>query len=302
MQHKLSTWLEEQRFNLRLAAAPDARHKARLLALTAPNVSNWLYGSCYVVAPRLWMPEHNFFAAIKLRLGVPQGVRATCPRCVKDESDEFGYHALSCLSGGAHTLMHNTLVNELHLLAKSASCGGAREVTCFSSDPTLRMDLSITMPGRQTQPYLLDVCVTNCLGDSAVNNKAKVGPGAAADKYESIKLNKYQAALNASFSSLLTNDRPTLIPAAFDIFGASGKTIQPIIESLSYHRAKLTSTNTALSKRITLHRINYTITKCASDIVHLNKRASDPDILAGNSDDSGIHGLFGSSAALRTTE
>ena len=306
MQHQLSTWLEDVRFKSRVtAASTDIRHRARLLALTAQNTANWLYGSCYLVAPRLWLPSHAFFAAVKLRLGVPQGESRACPLCHKSVSDEFGYHALSCNIGGHHTLMHNNVLDELQKLAAAAMCNPSREVRTFSSDKGLRIDLTASIPGElSSSKYLIDVCITNCLCESTLKFPQRIGPNAAATAYEDIKNRKYVPALDASYGSSSTfyTDKPMLMPAAFDIFGAVGASFRPVLAKLSAQRARQSRQSIVLSQRVTAHRLNYCITRSVAETVCANKRSSSEfDMLRGNAHDLGDHDLLQSAAAQQLT-
>ena len=159
MQHQLSALIESIAFKRRIAAADEFASKrgsgrphprydsTRLHALTAKNVSLWLYGSCFTTAPRLWLSGKLFCTAIRIRLGIAVGHDDhTCAICNKiGVSDGFGMHSLSCLSGGGKTLIHTRVLDEFQQLASSVAAVPSRENHALPLDPNLRLDLALTL-------------------------------------------------------------------------------------------------------------------------------------------------------------
>ena len=193
MQHKLSAFIEDLEFKIRLqkakddGATADATHArphklfdyARLLALTAKNTSLWLYASCFTTAHRLWLTPNDFRLVMKLRLGLMIGPSRACARCHTKASDPFGRHSLSCLNGGDKTLLHSKVGDLVFQLAASIGAGPIREPHPLPSDSNCRLDIQFALPQARGKPWLVDVAVTNCLAEFHMT-PADIGPNAAA--------------------------------------------------------------------------------------------------------------------------
>lgn len=264
MQHTLSSWIEQVRFDTRVAACKEMRDRARLLALTAKNTGHWLYGSCYTVAPRLWLDAQHFFIAARIRLGLPIGEEHKCNLCRHAHvSDAYGVHSLSCLGDGGKTRMHAAVLDEIVKLAQAADASPRREAHALPLSPNLRLDAAFTLPLARGHQVLIDVAITNCL--AAYNVTAdKLGPGRAATAYERVKNDKYANAVkqqlpNASF-----------LPAVFDIFGAVGDAFAPALATLAQHRARRSGVPEVTVMRTTLHRINFVIVDWVARIASAN--------------------------------
>lgn len=283
MQHQLSALIESIAFKRRIAAADEFASKrgsgrphprydsTRLHALTAKNVSLWLYGSCFTTAPRLWLSGKLFCTAIRIRLGIAVGHDDhTCAICNKiGVSDGFGMHSLSCLSGGGKTLIHTRVLDEFQQLASSVAAVPSRENHALPLDPNLRLDLALTLPQTRGKPQLIDVAITNGLAKYFLDAKI-VGPNRAATHYESYKRRKYDL--------LIAAQRPdaTLVPVIFDTFGAVGDTGLTLLTSLLTLRARATGLPLVTVARLYNHRINFAVVEWSAKIAGMNGFTADP--------------------------
>ena len=106
-QHKLSSAIEKAGF-LSLLDGASTVDKARLLAISAPQVHAWLRAQ---PSPKLGLDllPNEIQVLVKWWLGLPLSTDAdACPHC-SQALDIHGHHALICRSGGDVVTRHNRL-------------------------------------------------------------------------------------------------------------------------------------------------------------------------------------------------
>ena len=106
-QRQLSFAVDNHIFASLLSSSP-LLHKARLLSVKAPGASAWLG---VIPSPSLnqVFDSRQFTALVRWWLGLPVYARVSaCPTCGV-AMDLFGYHALTCRTGGSLGVRHNAL-------------------------------------------------------------------------------------------------------------------------------------------------------------------------------------------------
>ena len=99
---------------------------ARLRSLVLPHAGDWL---CVTASPALGLHLRTveFIVSIKYRLGIPiYSTTGQCPAC-RDESMEYGDHAISCGSEGERIARHNHLRDALFQATAAAALSPSRE-------------------------------------------------------------------------------------------------------------------------------------------------------------------------------
>lgn len=88
----------------------NVENRARLLAVSAPNATDWLN---VIPSPSLKLdlqhPEFIEFIGIHFKSS-----NVICPSCNSVQLDPLGTHAKTCASPGDRTLRHNSLRNQFH--------------------------------------------------------------------------------------------------------------------------------------------------------------------------------------------
>ena len=92
--------------DLLLAAAPDARHLARLRACMAPHAGDWL-NALLLTSCDLRLDDEAVRIAVGLRLGLDLCTPHVCPCGVTVDSE--GWHGLSCRRSHGRSARHYQL-------------------------------------------------------------------------------------------------------------------------------------------------------------------------------------------------
>jgi len=98
--------------------------KARLMALFAPGVGNWLKAILFeweLSLRDLFLPALRLYLRLELSASLPS--ECLC----ETQIDKFGIHLLTCRFGGGAILRHDVMRNEVAVLAKRVSFLVARE-------------------------------------------------------------------------------------------------------------------------------------------------------------------------------
>ena len=203
-QRTASDGIELRRFQARFTSIPvaDRRARAHAAATTAKYSSLWLYSSVFAGAPKLWFDDPVFYTAIRLRLGIELGVKEDqrCTFCQFAKlCDPLGDHSLTCSHGGNKTLVHNSVVDQVMVLATKAGAQPAREAHPFAGrDANARLDVVIRMPRSRDRSELCDVAVVHPCAQTYLAHDycfLPAGKGGVADAYEKVKHARYAAAV-----------------------------------------------------------------------------------------------------------
>ena len=276
MQRKVSTEVETARIaslHALFAQTPtERRDRARLAATSAKGSGLWLYGSVFSSAGRLWLDDGAFMAAIRLRLGLPLGPAVPCVLCLgKCVSDELGDHTLSCTAGGQKTLLHQSVLDEVFKLSEKAGAMPKREAHPFPGvDAGMRLDVVIRLPGSRDTAELCDVAITHALAAGHLTGAYATTPAGAATAYESVKTNKYAAAVARAQQS---GQRIVLRPLVFDTFGALSTNCAVVVKQLAKLAGRRVGLAESTAVRNALHRLNFTVVLGTARVANMNAAA-----------------------------
>ncbi|MGE3278156.1 MAG: hypothetical protein AB7O67_23850, partial [Vicinamibacterales bacterium] len=148
LQKQWSRLLDDELRESRLAAAGVA---APGIAATLNSCSVSHHGIMPLVdITRLgesvpWMKGPAFMRWARLRLGIPvyrqvDGVVGVCPKCRHPVSDQYAWHALSCMVSGQKQSLHKKMMGTISHLASSAMWNPLAEQRIFPSNG-MRVDL-----------------------------------------------------------------------------------------------------------------------------------------------------------------
>jgi len=220
----------------------------------------------------LWLDDGAFMAAIRLRLGLPLGPARPCVLCLgRGVSDELGDHTLSCTAGGQKTLLHQSVLDEVFKLSEKAGAMPKREAHPFPGpDAGMRLDVVIRLPGSRDTAELCDVAITHALAAGHLAGAYATTPAGAATAYESVKTNKYAAAV-ARAQQL--GQRIVLRPLVFDTFGALSTNCAVVIKQLAKLAGRRVGLAESTAVRNALHRLNFTVVLGTARVANMNAAA-----------------------------
>ncbi len=207
----------------------DAVGQARLRSLCSPYSSSWLLAGSDV-SPLPHMTDEQFVTLIRLRLGLQLWDTSQEVCLCGQPTDNYGRHAMRCMKGGYRHTLHNDVRNALYELTKVKYPGMVHLEKRPFDDPAHfgeRLDIVVEAGG---PPQLIDVACIDSLASAAAINQARKGEGNACTAYEQVKVRKYGEAIQADHIRFEKNF--ALVPAVFDLFGASGAAAQKSIPGL----------------------------------------------------------------------
>jgi hypothetical protein len=212
-----------------LLAAPGRHDQRTLSAIVDGRIWDALVGGDQTVAIRLrstssthasrWLvtpglSSEAFTTLVRLRLGLPvYSTTVQCPYCLATGVDEYGAHVLTCMSGGAHTRVHNAVRDALFAVARDAMLNPMLEWRPFPA-PHDNLRADVFLPNFRERSAVVDVAVVNPARVDLCEAAASSYAGGAT-RYESVKVVKYRDAV--------ASIRSTLVPAVFDVYGGFGQ-------------------------------------------------------------------------------
>ena len=272
VQRSASERIELLRYRDRTNSIPpdDRRARAHAAVTTAKYASLWLYSSVFAGAPKLWLDDPTFYAAVRLRLGIPIGGLESL-RCTFCQGaslcDPLGDHSLSCMAGGNKTLVHHSVVDQVMILANKAAAQPVREHHPFvGAHRNARLDVVVRMPGSRDQVELCDVAVVHPLGASHLAHGyafMAAGRGGVADAYEQVKHRHYAAAL-------ATVTKTTLRPLVFDSFGGFSSSCSDLVKRLAREWGRRTGIADSTAIRNAMHRLNVEVVRGVARVAGAN--------------------------------
>jgi len=222
-QKLLSKAIDTERLRLFMHSLP-ASSQARIHSCSGALSGDWLI----TPAPtfKSWLSPRDFLCSLRRRLGQPIAARpTTCSLCHEEVADVYGFHALSCMSGGAHTRAHTTLCEIWNSFMGGALWSPLRE-QCPFTDPSKRVDIVCHRGLRRGDTF--DIFLINSLSPAYI--PANSFPAGAVAKYENNKRAKYMADAEASDMRFY--------PLGADFLGAFGPSSLPVIRDLAAQWAK----------------------------------------------------------------
>jgi hypothetical protein len=223
-QHTLSAAIDKRRWE-QLFERSVPFDRARLRSAGAPGASSWLgvipsyqfnqvfTSQQYTTLLKFWL-GHELFPA-----------DAVCPAC-GDYNDRFGYHGLTCRSGGSLGVRHNAL-REVYLhFCKIARLPAEREVPALLANLADRPADVLVLPAHGIdRPACIDFAVTNTLQTKTIHI-AGVRVGEAAKVYE-------DTVKNPRYKFMCAEAGMDFIPMVVDCFGAWGPSANEAFALLS---------------------------------------------------------------------
>lgn len=208
--------------------AYGAKYEAARLSSSAKYASRWLHVP--IADKNSIIPSPIFLQAIRTRLSLPpvDVAEACCPQKHKEKImfAEHPMHAHDCSHWKRRTIStrHNLIVN---LLAKFAKDNYliARADEPIIDGTSLRVDLTIET---SRTVYWIDVAITNPTSIESLRYSAATKPLAAAHRYASKKIAKYQTAiskLNIEYSNVF-------VPFVLEVNGGISANAQQFIRNI----------------------------------------------------------------------
>ena len=203
---------------------------ARSISASGPLASAWLTGVGCDEQHIPWIGRDEFSVLISLRFARPVFAEDTrCALC-STPMDQFGHHALTCMSGGHRTMVHHDVVDAFYHLASAALLHPQKEQYPFlPPHDRLRVDLKFRQSSRR--PVFLDVAVTHPFGTvRGIQTVLANPPGTWAEQYaRDNKNNKYilpTAAVDGKFVPLVVDTAGAWCEGAKDTFARLGRRLQ----------------------------------------------------------------------------
>lgn len=206
---------------VRTFAAPEfVSDRARLQSTASQGASLWLVPPPVALEENVRLDDPVLArTALRIRLGLPlKETLSVCKLCGRHDSDVFGNHALSCMTGGGKSRAHNAIRDQLYTALSFALFSPSRENHCFGDNQ--RMD--IVFQHGPTQ-FLVDVAMIHSALPQHAARAAETA-GGACTHYEDVKVVEYGHRLLA---------HQKLVPFVVDSYGAYGKSCGPLLGLLA---------------------------------------------------------------------
>ena len=239
--------------------------RARVSSSAGPNASAWLGMPIddRMTAPK-WLTSTEFIACIRFRFGIPVAVAPRpCALCRGSKvADIQGVHSVACIGDGLHTQQHHTLRTWLVYLASSANTMPLPESCCFSTRPSLRIDVLLRLPR-----ICVDVALISPFAVAHIRNAIE-SPGQAATAYEGVKAATYGAAAAAS--------NLTLVAFVTDALGAMSTSARCLLLRLARAKAARFDASVAAAVAATLRDFSVTHQRCVARLLLVNAASLPP--------------------------
>jgi hypothetical protein len=217
---------------LKLKVRSSTRMKNLLLACTMSHASDWLQAPP-IPGLGLSLPNDNFRAALKFRLGLPLfDANLSCPATSRDGAscgeplDAFGDHALCCHFGSSRLFRHN---NVRDVLGHTAVAAGLTAVVVekknqISGSKKKPGDLTVQQYHSGFQSTAFDVTVTHPLQKKHID-VAMEEAGVTAQEAHDRKLLKYLTECK--------DEGLHFVPLAWESTGGATETVHETIRKLT---------------------------------------------------------------------
>src|SRR5260221_3634242 len=195
--------------NTLLACQPDAYNRARLLAVSAPHGSDWLY-ALPITSCGLRLDDE----AIGIACGVRLGVSLCMPHlCVCGANvDDRGSHGLSCRQSACRIQRHQAINDLIYRAILKANFQATKEPSGLSRTDGKRPDGMTLTPWRGGRYLTWDVTVSDTLASSYLPQSSN-SPGSMAEVAANKKMLKYSVlALTYEFCIFLLAATSAMLP------------------------------------------------------------------------------------------
>ena len=216
----------EKSFTRILQSLPDAKERARLLAVSAPKSSDWLH-ALPIASCGLRLDDEAIRIAAGLRLGSKLCEPHTC--ICGNPADPRGHHGLSCRKSSGRTSRHHNLNDIVWRALVRAEIPAIKEPSGLARSDGKRPDGLTQIPWAGGKSLLWDVTVTDTLANSYINSTS-VSAGGAAELAAERKLAKYSD-LSAGYC---------FVPIAFETLGPLNKEGADLISQLGKRLSTIT--------------------------------------------------------------
>ena len=206
-----------------LASAPSDKDKARLLAVSSTNASDWL-NALPIPSLGLKLDDNSLKIACALRLGATICQPHNCIRCGK-QVDPSGTHGLSCeRSAGRHS--RHSRINYIIKRSLGAADYNARlepENLCNAEGATGLVPDGVTMQTYRNGKCLIwDYTCHDSLAPTYIKKWSSKIAGKVAEEAEKTKIAKYSAMSNDFY----------MVPICVETLGAWGPSGHKFIKEL----------------------------------------------------------------------
>ena len=264
-QWRLSKLIDDFSFSTLLAGASDW-NRARLLSVSSPGAGAWL-GVVPSSALRQTLDPKEFSTLLRFWTGQSLFTESTdCPMC-DTHMELFGFHALTCRSGGGLGVRHNALRDAFFYFVQRCGIVGVGRETAYllsgSADrpaDVLIPPSCLVIPGLiPSKPVCLDFAVTNPQQSSRLS-RASVSAGAAAADYESkVKLPRYLDECRANGLGF--------VPMVVETFGAWGPAAIPVLDQISRAGASAKALEPELVGKYLRQTLSFTLQRLNAQIL-----------------------------------
>ena len=215
-----------QKYNKLIVSAPTKKEKARLLAVSSQNASDFLH-ALPISSLGLKLADSTLRVACALRLGSHVCIPHKCPCGVM--VDPLGRHGLLCkLQVGRHP-RHSQINDIVKRALTSAEFPSRLEPTGLCRKDGKRPDGLTLFPYKHGKSLLWDVTCVDSLADTYISSTSE-SPGTAAERAERAKIVLYEE---------LTKDY-IFTPIAVETFGSWGEQGHTLIKEIGQRLCDIT--------------------------------------------------------------
>ena len=215
-----------KRYTNLIHTAPTRKEKARLLAVSSENASDFLY-ALPISSLGLKLANSSLRVACALRLGSQICIQHKCPCGVI--VDSLGRHGLLCkLQIGRHP-RHAQINDIVKRALTTAEFPSRLEPTGLCRKDGKRPDGVTLFPYKQGKSLLWDVTCVDSLADSYISLTSET-PGSAAERAEKAKTALYEELTNVYLFT----------PIAVKIFGSWGRQGHSLVKEIGQKLCEIT--------------------------------------------------------------
>ena len=216
--HKQHNWDSPVVESTRNQLLSNQTDRARLLAVSGENSSDWLH-ALSISNCGLRLSDEAIRVAVGLRLGTSICQPHTCP--CGTAVDCTGIYALSCKRSSARILRHNALNDLIFMALVRAGMPCVKEPPGLLRADGKRPDGITQIPWMSGRCLAWDVTITDTLAPS-YRHLSSISAGKAAERAAELKVSKYSAIMT-------THD---FLPLAFETLGPPNSAAATFIKTL----------------------------------------------------------------------
>jgi hypothetical protein len=204
-----------------MSSLPEARDRARLLAVSAPHSGDWLH-ALPISSCGLRLDDEAIRVAVGLRLGARLCEPHQCP--CGSKVDYTGTHGLACKRSAGRAARHHSINDMIYRALNRAGIPAVKEPAGLLRSDGKRPDGLTLIPWQGGRCMTWDVTVTDTLADSYLRVTSTT-PGGASEAAADRKEQKYET-LASTYN---------FIPLAFETFGPINTKATQFLSDLGRH-------------------------------------------------------------------